>query len=417
MKHIHESDAPAGRQAASAPYRWWVLTAAVTAQTTAAVATQGIGVLGGFLQADLQLSHASVGVLAGVLNVAPIVGLMLAGEWLDRAGERRVIGMGALIMALAMTLAGITTTFPGLLFCLFFVGIGYSTAQPGGTKAVFHWFPVRERGLAMGVRQAGLPLGGVVAAALFPGIASHIGWQAAFLVGASVIVSGGALFCLVYRSSPGVASRHGSAECPQQPWLPYARRLLTAPRFRLAVVAGVALITVQTVALMFLSLYLRDRFGLPLVAGTGHLLVMQLFGAAGRVLLAAWSDKIRHGRPLIVLITAVGSLLGLCALGLFPGHWSPDLLYLASAWLGFFGFGWYGPWVAWISELSPRHRLGTTLGLAMAINQVAIAGSPILFGCLIDVFGNYAVPGGLLATSLLIYIAYAGLRMLKREGV
>ncbi|WP_136069363.1 MFS transporter [Modicisalibacter radicis] len=399
---------------ASASYRWWILTAAVTAQTTAAVSTQGIGVLGGFIQEDLQLSNASIGLLAGVLNVAPILGLLLAGEWLDRVGECLVIGIGALIMGLAMILSGFITTFSGLLICLFFVGVGYSTAQPGGTKAVFHWFPVRERGLAMGIRQAGLPLGGVVAAAIFPRVASQTGWQTAFLVGACIIIGGGALFCMVYRLPSGVSSRKEPSHHPRRQLIAYARMLLTRPTFRLAVLAGVVLITVQTVALMFLALYLRDRFELPLGVGASHLLVMQLTGAVGRVLLATWSDHLHRGRTVIVLVTAAGSLLGLGALGLFPGNWDHDLLYIASAWLGFFGFGWYGPWVAWISELSPRHRLGATLGIAMAINQVAIVGTPILFGSLVDALGSYIVPGGLLVTIVLIYTVYAGLRTFKK---
>lgn len=393
------------------PYRWWVLSAAMTAQTTAAVSTQGIGVLGGFIQADFGLTNAGVGALAGVLNVAPVLGLLFVGAWLDQAGERLVIGTGAFVMGLSMAATGLVTGLAGLLVCLLFVGVGYSTAQPGGSKAVFHWFAPRERGLAMGLRQAGLPLGGVMAAALFPGIANDLGWRSAFLAGAGVVLAGGALFCLVYHSP----NREGPAALPAGssdfiPMRSHARALLALPAFRLAAFAGVVLITLQTIALMFLALYYRDSVGMPLTLGAVHLLLMQLAGAAGRIVLAALSDRIARGRTVMVAATAVGCLTGLVAVGLVPAiKPDPVLLYAASAWLGFFGFGWYGPWVAWITEISPHERLGTTLGIAMAINQIAIVVTPIVFGALVDAAGGYRVPGAVLMGGIAMYLGYASL--------
>src|SRR5262249_32864300 len=74
---------------------------------------------------------------------------------------------------------------------------------------------------------------------------------------------------------------------------------------------------------------------------------------------------------------------------LFIPHASILWLGLLAAWLGFFGFGWYGPWVAYVSESAPPDRVGFALGLAMAINQVAIIASPPLLGLLRDSTGNY----------------------------
>lgn len=392
-------------------YRWWILTTALVAQTTAAVSTQGIGVLAGFMQEDLHLTNADVGVLAGVLNIAPILGLLVVGQWLDRAGVRLVIGSGAIVMGLAMVLAEWAHSFGGVLLSLLFIGVGYSTAQPGGSKAVFHWFSVRERGLAMGIRQAGLPLGGAMAAAVFPGIANTMGWRVAFLAGAAIIVAGSALFCVSYRH-PKSDGETSQAPVRAQP-LSHARTLLTMPEFRQAALSGVTLIAVQTVALMFLLIYLRDRFQIPLVAGALYLLVMQLAGAAGRVLLAAWSDRVRQGRSAIVLVTVIGALLGLIGFGLYPPAWDARPLFAVAAWLGFFGFGWYGPWVAWISEIGPKNSLGATLGLAMSFNQVAIVLAPIAFGTLVDTTAGYPVPGAILVAALVGYIGYSGLRRVK----
>lgn len=407
--HAREQGAVAGH---IVHYKWWILTTAVIAQSTAAVSTQSIGVLAGFMQDDLHLSNTEVGVLASVLNMAPILGLLVVGQWLDRAAVRVVIGVGAIVMGAAMALVQLTHTFSGLLLCLLFMGVGYSTSQPGGSKAVFHWFSEHERGLAMGTRQAGLPLGGVIAAAVFPSIATTVGWQTAFLVGAIIVVAGNMLFCIVYRP-PENTHEASSTHAPAHP-LTQARTLLARPVFRQAVLSGITLVAVQTVALMFLVLFLHDRFQVSLVVGALYLLVMQLAGAAGRILLAAWSDHVRQGRSAIVLITIIGALFGLIGMGLFPADWDPRLLFVVTAWFGFFGFGWYGPWVAWVSEISPKNSLGATLGLAMSFNQVAIVASPVIFGFLIDTTGGYSTPGTIMAVALTGLAGYCGYASLRR---
>src|SRR5699024_10029550 len=134
--------------------------------------------------------------------------------------------------------------------------------------------PARERGLAMGIRQAGLPLGGAMAAAIFPGIADTFGWRTAFLVGAAMIAAGSGLFCLVYREPTDIAAA-SQTPVQRQP-LNDMRSLLTMPEFRQIALSGITLVAVQTIALMFLILYLRQRFNISLVSGAFYLLIMQL---------------------------------------------------------------------------------------------------------------------------------------------
>ncbi|WP_242585029.1 hypothetical protein [Streptomyces sp. MST-110588] len=66
-------------------------------------------------------------------------------------------------------------------------------------------------------------------------------------------------------------------------------------------------------------------------------------------------------------------------------------------WLGFFGLGWYGPWVAYVTESAPPGRTGFALGLAMSVNQVAVVVVPSALGLLKDRTGSFAPGWGLLA--------------------
>jgi MFS family permease len=76
------------------------------------------------------------------------------------------------------------------------------------------------------------------------------------------------------------------------------------------------------------------------------------------------------------------------------------LLIFISAWFGFFGLGWYGPWVAFIADVAPPEQLGLTLGIVMALNQIAAVATPPLLGLLHDLTGGYAAVWGFAALLL-----------------
>jgi hypothetical protein len=141
-------------------YRCVVLGAATFTQAASGFFTQGIGALGVHLQRDLNLSTAQLGLLLSAAGLVPLIGLPVAGELLDRFDERWVVGIGACVVASALGLGSLAPGYAALLGALLLVGAGYSTAQPGGSKSVASWFDTGRRGLAMGIRQAGLPLGG-----------------------------------------------------------------------------------------------------------------------------------------------------------------------------------------------------------------------------------------------------------------
>jgi sugar phosphate permease len=146
-------------------YRWTVLAIATFLQATSGFFVQGIGAMSVRLQRDLSLSTAQLGLLLSAAQFVPLIGLLVAGELLDRYSERWVVGIGACVVAVSLGVGSVAPGYTSLLVVLLVVGAGYSTVQPGGSKSVASWFDASQRGLAMGIRQAGLPLGGALAAA------------------------------------------------------------------------------------------------------------------------------------------------------------------------------------------------------------------------------------------------------------
>jgi MFS family permease len=89
-----------------------------------------------------------------------------------------------------------------------------------------------------------------------------------------------------------------------------------------------------------------------------------------------------------------------------------------AAWLGFFGLGCYGPWVAYLAETAPADQVGLALGAAMAINQLGIICAPPLLGLVHDLSGGYTALWGCLVAGLAVaYALTARMRRgLRREA-
>lgn len=385
-------------------YRWVILVVATLVQTGTAFVFLGVGALAGFIQEDFNLSGTQTGLLITAVGLAPLAGLLPTGRMLDRGHERLMITGGALVLAAGASLAAGVGTYLPVLMLLFLGGAGYSASQPGGSKVVAAWFPAHQRGLAMGIRQTGLPLGGALAAAILPALADRRNWQIALLVAAGVTASTGIAFGLAYRpgrrSSTSTGLRFRSE----------LRRLLSTKSIRLAMLAGLGMVAIQFSMISYLMLYARDVHGIPLTRGAWMLFGAQGAGVLGRIVLAAWSDRIRS-RMTPVIIAAAAAGLGAVTLGFLSGDPTFAILASLSVVVGFFAFGWYGPWVVFVAESAPGHAVGLTLALAMTANQLAIVVAPPVFGLLLDLSGGYTVPwlvmgGFLVAVAARIGIGY-----------
>ena len=394
---------------AKGPYRWIVLAAATLAQASASFALLGVPALAGFLQQDFSLSATATGLLLTATYAAPLFALLFVGDLLDRKSERLIIGLGAAILFAALLFAAVSDGFVALLIWLFIAGLGYSATQPGGSKSVSVWFRGDRLGLAMGVRQAGLPLGGAIAAAILPAMAAASSWRTAFVVGAAAALGGGLIFALVYRPPP-----EGADAAPKRANLSVAivAGLLRERWMRNAIVAGLALVSAQYGILTWLMLYLRDYARIALTHGAAFLFLVQFVGVAGRIGLAAWSDRAPAARFRLLTLSMIAVAAGILVLMVVPADTPEPALALLAAWLGFFGLGWYGPWVAYLAEVAPADKTGLTLGAAMAINQVGIIAAPPLLGFAHDLSGGYTALWACIVVAL--GVAYATTEMRRR---
>lgn len=386
-------------------YRWVILGIATFTQAAAGFFVQGIGAMGLHLQRDLRLNTVQLGLLVSAAQLVPLVGLLAAGELLDRRNERWVVGVGAAVVGAGLLVGSAAPGYLPLLLVLLVVGAGYSTVQPGGSKSVASWFDTSQRGLAMGIRQAGLPLGAALASAVLPFIADAHGWRATLVAGGLVALLGAGVFIGFYRRPPVPPAPPATAvpAAPRPPGrdslgsqLGARLRMLREPAMVRIVVSGSSLISVQYGAGVLTVLYLHETASVG--PGTAALVLVAVQGAGviGRIALAAWSDRGRSGRY-ASLVLCMAAVIAAMAVLMTPLGRSPAVAGCTLVWLGFFGFGWYGPWVAHVTETAPPDRTGFALGLAMSVNQIAIVVMPPVLGLLKDLTGSFVPVWGLLS--------------------
>ena len=376
--------------------RWFALLMALLAQVTVSVVAQGVPTLAPFVQADLGLNRAQAGLLGSALVTGMILALALAGWAVDQYGERIVLVAGNLMVGGFALVVADTSRFPMALATLAVAGVGTAAATPAGSKAVMEWFPAQQRGLAMGVRQTGIPIGGALAAAVLPLVASIYGWRTGLGVAGVAALLGGVATWGFYREAGGERVRAFDGDSGRfNPFETLNREVV------LMGLVGALLPLGQFCLLTYLALYLKETRGLPLTTGAGMLIGAQMAGAVGRIVLGMASDGIFAGRrkPVLVLAGLISAALAV-ALGLTAGFLPMALVGLLVLIMGFFAIGWHGVWVTLLAELAGPRRQGRTLGTAMTMMQMGIAAGPPVFGWLVDRTGLWWLSWSLLGVAL-----------------
>jgi MFS family permease len=373
--------ANAHRALLAIPLHWLMLGVALLAQITVSIVTQGVPTLAPFLQADLGLTRGQVGLFNSAVTAGSLVSMFAAGWVVDVKGERAALIWGNLIVGLFCFAVTTTHGFLTALLVLFAAGLGASFPTPAGSKAVMTWFPVAQRGMAMGVRQTGIPIGGALAAALLPTIAVLSGWHTAIAVSGTACFIAAGVCWLTYRTPDGATGGMAPTAHKKQAQL---REVLTSDIVLLGL-AGALLPLGQFALLTYLAIYLKETQNIPVTTTATLLVFAQITGASGRVLWGIWSDRWfrQHRKPALVwasVFSTGGSLL----LGWLPQGaplWLIGAIVLVYA---FNTIGWHGSWIAMLAESAGPDKQGRTLGMAMTIMYPGIMALPPLFGLFVD---------------------------------
>jgi MFS family permease len=367
--------------------RWLLLAILTGSYGAGAFGMLGISPLSPSLVAGFGLTRLQVALLVPSIYLGGLLFALPAGRLADRVGVRRSLLGGLIVVAVGLAVGAAAPAFPAFLFCLFVAGSGWSVVNPALGKAIMDLFPAPERGMAMGIKQMGLTLGGIASAMVLPRVAATSGWRAAAAMSAAVVA---VAVAFIWRPL-GVLDR-GAPAGPMLAAAPsdwsWARRVPILAFFACGLILGM----VQAAVLSYLPLYTVQALGFDTI-GAGYLVACsQAGGAVSRLALGAASDRWLADRRSVWL-----ALTGGIGATTFAGYaFRPVTAPLGAAVLAFAtgvgAYGWVGVFFVISAELGGVRRAGLLSGVAFASIVVGLLIGPAVFGLLLDHWDSYAVP-------------------------
>jgi sugar phosphate permease len=367
--------------------RWLILALGVLAQGSACAFVYGLPFLVPLLRDTLGLSLAAVGIYVA----APVVGLLLTlvawGALADRFGERRVMTAGLSAAAVTMSAAALAPTGDHrvVLVLLALGGASGASVFAASGRLVMGWFPRRERGVAMGIRQCAQPVGVGIAGITPPSLAERVGAFPALLLPAVLCLVMAVLVAL-FAADPPREPRSATAAPPASPYttsllwrVHLASALLVLPQF------AISAFTVE---------YLVREQGFSAPAAGALVAVVQIVGAAGRIGIGWWSDRVgSRMRPMRqIAVGAVGVLVAFALGDLFL----PWLAIAALVVGGVVTVAHNGLGYTATAEIAGPLWSGRALGVQNTGQNIVSSLTPLALGAVIGGLGYAA--GFLIAT-------------------
>lgn len=276
-----------------------------------------------------------------VYTTATLASFIAAGFVLKLGPVRA--SQGALVLIAAGGLAIYATpTLPAFVFCAVLYGLAYTMPIPAGAQILTAHTPERLRNTLFGIRQMGVPLGGLLAGALYPPIAETYGWRPAFAATAVVCLA------LAAALQPWRAGFDAGRRPATSLLRPGARNpvavLIAAPGLRRLCFAGVLFAGTEVTAVANVVLFLERDLGWSLIHAGYALAALSVGGAVGRLFWGVAADRVANrGRLLGLLGLAMAASMAALAVG--SAH-SPAFAHGAAFLIGFTAGGWTGVGVA-----------------------------------------------------------------------
>ena len=291
----------------------------------------------------------------------------------DRVGERlvSVVGLGGA----AAALVGAARAPSAVVLSVLLVVAGASGASVNAAtgRAVMTWFGPHERGLALGIRQTAVPIGGGLAALVLP-LLDHAFGLGAALGALAAGCAGAALAALVgLRRPPRTDDAPVEAAALVHPlrdsriwWLSVGSTLLTCA---------------QASIVAFTVLFLHVARGFSTGQAAAVLAAIQVLSVAGRIYAGRWSDR-RASRLLplrrLTALLVVG-MVAVSALADAPAAVLVPVLILAGA----VATSWNALSFTAVAELAGHARSGAALGFQQTGIVLANSVTPIAFAAIV----------------------------------
>ena len=332
----------------------------------------------GWSRGFFSLLVAAAPLAAGLTS--PAVGWLV-----DRSGTRRVMIAGASIVALSFLALSRANSAAEFLIVFVFLGVGItaSTIIPSAL-VITNWFQA-NRGAALGIAFAGIPLGGTGITIFANYVVLHYGFRAGYVAMAiPIVLIVIPLIAALVRTQPvaqaGVEVPAAAGDLAVSGL--EVREALRSRSFWMIAIAEVLFATAGVGIRVHLIPYLTGIGYTPTTAA-GLFATMFVFSAIGSFAVGSLADH-RGGRVMLTAVFATGAA-GMAAL-LGAEHFAAVAVFIMV--FGFVRETHLLPLV--IGESLGVRRLGSILGLQALFTTFGFAAGPAIAGRIFDVTGSYS---------------------------
>jgi MFS family permease len=346
-------------------------TIAPKAAETLGVAPQWIG----YQMSAVYLAAASVSSYAGVI-------------------VRRYGACSASLVAMGMCAAGVCGLASGDLvitgIASVVIGLSYGLTNPAASHLLLRYAPPGRRNLIFAIKQAGVPLGGIIAAALLPGLSLRIGWQNAVLLSSSLLI---AIIVPLWRRRHRWDSDRDPAARLQDGGLKGLAVIFGDPVLRSMALTGFCFAGFQVCLIAFAVTLLVTELSWSLVNAGLVVTAMQTAGVIGRLGWSLLADRIGRGLRILLGIGVLIATFGLATSAMTPG-WPPVATIAVLMAFGGSVIGWNGLYMAEAARISGPAKVGIATGGIMMFNFMGVIIAPASFGLISKWLGSTAATFG-----------------------
>lgn len=391
---------PGHLETGSAPSWQLALATMVAVQMATAFLSRIPPTIAPILAAERGWSDSVVGYLASLNTLGSILFLALGAPYLRALGSVRALQAGLMIGILGLALFLPSWTIAACMASLL-IGVGYGPSSPAGNDVLHRTAPHGRRSMIFSIKQAGVPLGGVIAGLALPPLAAAYGWRVALLASAVFVL---AIIASVQPMREALdrdrerGLKFGLGAILSVSNLVTPIRTLTASSmlFRLAA-AGACLAIGQGIWFAYLMTYAVSQLGYSLETAGALYALMQATSVAGRVFLGWLSDHLGAPRLLLRLIGLASGATSL-TLALATPEWSFPIYCVIAAIAGVTVSSWNGVQLSEIARACPPSLVREASAAATLVIFLGYVVAPSAFAMVLSFTGRFDL--GLFACAL-----------------
>lgn len=384
-------------------YRWVIVAMIWTSHTIYYFNYMALGTLAPLIKSDLGLSSARIGFLTSAVSIGSMVFQIPAGIFSDRLGARWVMAMGLAVVGISSILISSMSSYAIIFLLLVMLGAGISANQTPGSKAIIVWFTHGGRATAMGIKQTGVTVGGMLAAFFLPLLALGTqSWRYPCVIAGAASLAIAIPLLIVYHD-PGRERLDDTGSAGS--YADGLRTLLRNRDFLFVCAAGALLMANQFAFCAYFVLYASTVLRFPLTRCGALLAISFLAGAVGRVGWSVASDYLFKGRRNGVLVLVCVVCAFVCVgIALLPAGAPLAFVYISAIVFGLTGLGWNALYLTRVGEMQGKELAGTATGVSFVLCNIGAVLGPPLFGSLVDLTHGYTIPWFFLASCMVMVV-------------